>query len=153
MCSQRCATRPYSESYESSLLSPHLPPVRSVLILSFLLRLGRPHGLSLQDFCIKFRMHFVYWRVTAGGWHFTGGFPMKLHREFLFRGFHGCNARVEVHKGTLYRSLTVFCLFLKPFKTDYCSCDNSVVTYVGLQLGSRVTIEIFCLDRRVLAAQ
>jgi hypothetical protein len=28
------------------------------------------------------------------GWRFTGGFPLQIHTEILFRGFHGRNARV-----------------------------------------------------------
>jgi hypothetical protein len=38
-------------------------------------------------------------------WRFTGGFPLKLRTmDFLFRGFRGRNARVEIKRGALYQS-------------------------------------------------
>jgi hypothetical protein len=45
--------------------------------------------------------------AARGGWCFTGGFPFKLHMEFLYRGFHGGNIRVAVYTGAMHRGLTV----------------------------------------------
>jgi hypothetical protein len=45
--------------------------------------------------------------MAGGGGHFTGGFPLKLHGEFVFRGFRKCNAGVAV-QGALYRDLAGF---------------------------------------------
>jgi hypothetical protein len=39
-------------------------------------------------------------------WRFTGGFPLHLHRECLFRGFRRRSARVAVRTGALYQGLT-----------------------------------------------
>jgi hypothetical protein len=33
---------------------------------------------------------------------------LKLHREFLFRGFRGRKTRVAVYRGAVYRSQVVF---------------------------------------------
>jgi hypothetical protein len=42
-----------------------------------------------------------------GGKASPGGFPLKLHREFLFPGFLGLNVMVAVYRGALYRGLIV----------------------------------------------
>jgi hypothetical protein len=36
-----------------------------------------------------------------GGGPFTGGFPLKLHRKFLFGCFRGRNIKVTVYRGAL----------------------------------------------------
>jgi hypothetical protein len=38
------------------------------------------------------------WRLAR--WRFTGKFSLKLHRECLFRGFRGRNARLEIIEGS-----------------------------------------------------
>lgn len=41
------------------------------------------------------------------GWHFTGGYLLKRHMEFLLRGLSRRNARVAVHRSALYRGLSI----------------------------------------------
>jgi hypothetical protein len=45
--------------------------------------------------------------VASGGWCFTSGFPLKLHREFLFRDIRGHSARVVLYTVALYWGSTV----------------------------------------------
>jgi len=54
-CSQESANCSYPEPDESS---PHLPTVRSVVILSSYLRIGPPSVSSLQVFRPKLSIHF-----------------------------------------------------------------------------------------------
>jgi hypothetical protein len=51
--------------------------------------------------------HRCLWMVTSRGSALLGGFHLKLHREFLFRGFQGHSVRVAVYRWTLYQGLTV----------------------------------------------
>jgi hypothetical protein len=46
--------------------------------------------------------------LQLAGLAFYRGFPLKLHREFLFGGFCGHNARVVVYGGMLYWGVSVY---------------------------------------------
>jgi hypothetical protein len=62
------------------------------------------HG-PLSDLITMLNKTLVLPQVLADGswrgWHFTGGFPLKLHTKFLFRGFLGRNANMAVYRGAL----------------------------------------------------
>jgi hypothetical protein len=48
------------------------------------------------------------------------GFPLALHREFLFRGFCGHNGPVAVDRVALYWRLTVFGSLFKQYISLMC---------------------------------
>jgi hypothetical protein len=58
---------------------------------------------DILDFIIIFNGTCVSPQVAAS----RCGFPLKLHREFVFQGFHVHSVRIVVYKVALYCNLTV----------------------------------------------
>jgi hypothetical protein len=63
------------------------------------------YNFDILDFIIIFNGTCVSPQVAASRCGI--GFPLKLHREFVFQGFHVHNVRIVVYKVALYCYLTV----------------------------------------------
>lgn len=55
---------------------------------------------------MEYLYRHVCLRMAASGVAFYRGIPLKLSRESLFQGCHGCSDRVAVYREALYRGLT-----------------------------------------------
>jgi hypothetical protein len=88
-------------------------------------------GNKMAWYCIGLDYN-AYWYICivtyVGGWWLAGvtlcwGFPLKLHREFLFWDFHGHGVRIVVCRGALHWGLTV--LFIQSiFVADSASMQH-----------------------------
>jgi hypothetical protein len=58
---------------------------------------------------------YIWLATDVGEWWLKEGAALKLHRAFLFLGFHGFNAGVAVYIGELYNSLPCSINFHKYF--------------------------------------